>query len=78
LIKTNDELLAEIKELLEKKCKESDISLTELSIKLGKNKRFISNKFSKNSTITVNILFEVAAILNCEPSIFIPSIKKNK
>lgn len=71
----NDELLQQIKELIEKKCMEEKIPLTELSLKLGKNKRFISNKFSKNSTITINVLYEIANVLNCEPITFLPSIK---
>lgn len=73
-----EELLNEIRNNIEKKCLEKKLSFTELSKLLNKNERYVSNKFSKNSTVTVNFIYELADKLECEPTELFPSIKKIK
>lgn len=73
-MKEND-LLKKIRLNVEIEAMKKGFNLSSLSIKLGKNDKYLSNKFNKNNTITVATLYEVAAILECEPSLFLPSIK---
>ena len=69
-------LLKEIKKLINIECVKADTDLSKLSIAIGFGSGYISNMFSKNSTISLHILYAIGKELNCDIAALLPDIKK--
>jgi transcriptional regulator with XRE-family HTH domain len=66
-------LLELIKQHIDIECIKKKTTISEISKKMGKNERYISNKFNQNNTISIDFLYQVAKELECDVSILLPS-----
>jgi len=66
-------LLGLIKQHIDIECIKKKTTISEISKKMGKNERYISNKFNQNNTISIDFLYQVAKELECDVSILLPS-----
>jgi len=60
--------------LVEIECTKKKTNKTQLSLKLGKNSRYLHNMFNKNDSIGMTIICEIALLLDCEPKALIPNL----
>lgn len=76
-MKNRENLVKEIKKLVQVQCLHKNTTMTKLSIKLGKNEKYLSNKFNAGNTIAVSVIYEIAEALQCEPAELLPSLESN-
>ncbi|PHR71098.1 MAG: hypothetical protein COA66_10275 [Arcobacter sp.] len=71
-------LLSDIHKLVKILCVEKNTDLSAVSIQMGFTDGFISNIFTRNTTISLHVLYDISEILNCDIHILIPLKKNNQ
>lgn len=76
---SNEELIESISTLIDIQCAKQKTNKSNLSLKMNRNPRYLSNMFNKNkNSIDVLVLCEIAKQLECEPSELIPNLDSLK